>query len=124
MLSQFSHRNTTLTFLNFYSSQRRPFFYFTGCNEPDAAVVYDVKKDQLTLFIAPIDPESVIWSGLPMTVEEAKEKYDVDEVKTTKDVNSHLASTSTSATARSWASAPASPTTALSWSRLSPSILT
>jgi len=39
----------------------------------------------------------VIWSGLPMSIEEAKEKYDVDEVKTTKEVNSHLASAQTSA---------------------------
>ena len=92
MLSRFSHRNTTLTFLNFYSSQRRPFFYFTGCNEPDAAVVYDVKKDQLTLFIAPIDPESVIWSGLPLSPEQAKALYDVDAVQYTNEVNSTLAS--------------------------------
>ncbi|KAI2787776.1 putative Xaa-Pro aminopeptidase pepP [Penicillium oxalicum] len=72
--------------------QRRPFFYFTGCNEPDAAVVYDVKKDQLTLFIAPIDPESVIWSGLPLSPEQAKALYDVDAVQYTNEVNSTLAS--------------------------------
>ena len=51
----------------------------------------------MTLFIPPVEPEEVIWSGLPITTEEAKEKYDVDEVRTTKDVNSYLASSSVSA---------------------------
>lgn len=77
--------------------QRRFFYYLSGCNLADSYLTYDIPSEKLTLFIPPIEPEEVIWSGLPMTVEEAKEKYDVDEVKTTKDVNSHLASTSTSA---------------------------
>nr|GFD60529.1 hypothetical protein [Tanacetum cinerariifolium] len=34
----------------------------------------------------------VIWSGLPMSPKEAKTKYDIDDCKTTADVNSHLAS--------------------------------
>ncbi|KAJ5621201.1 hypothetical protein N7528_005984 [Penicillium herquei] len=72
--------------------QRRPFFYLSGCSLPDASVVYDVKADELTLFIPPIDPESVIWSGLPMSIEEAAKLYDVDQVLYTTDVNSHLAS--------------------------------
>lgn len=44
-----------------------------------------------TLFIPPVDPESVIWSGLPVSAEEAKEKYDVDEVKYSNDLNATLA---------------------------------
>ncbi|KAJ5485342.1 Prolidase pepP [Penicillium diatomitis] len=72
--------------------QRRPFFYLTGCNEPDASVVYDAKKDQLTLFISPIDPDSVIWMGLPLSPEQAKKQYDVDAVHYTNEVNSTLAS--------------------------------
>jgi Xaa-Pro dipeptidase len=48
----------------------------TGCLEPDSSVVYDVKKDELTLFIPPIDPDSVIWSGLPLSPEQANKLYD------------------------------------------------
>lgn len=72
--------------------QRRPFFYLTGCLEPDSSVVYDVKKDELTLFIPPIDPDSVIWSGLPLSPEQAKTLYDVDNVHYTTDVNTILSS--------------------------------
>ncbi|KAJ5102889.1 hypothetical protein N7532_003418 [Penicillium argentinense] len=72
--------------------QRRPFFYLTGCPEPDASMVYDVKADELTLFIPPIDPDSVIWSGLPLSPEEAAKLYDVDRVLYTSEVNATLAS--------------------------------
>jgi Xaa-Pro dipeptidase len=51
----------------------------------------------LTLFIPPVEPDEVIWSGLPMSPEEAKAKYDIDDCKTTKEVNPHLASSSESA---------------------------
>lgn len=63
---------------------------------PDAAVVYDAVKDELTLFIPPINPESVIWSGLPLSPEEAAKLYDVDRVLFTTDVNSTLASIASS----------------------------
>lgn len=55
--------------------------------------MYDTSADKLTLFIPPIDPESVIWSGLPMSPSEALGLYDVDHVLSTADVNSTLAST-------------------------------
>jgi Xaa-Pro dipeptidase len=45
-----------------------------------------------TLYIPPINPDEVIWSGLPMTASEALEEFDVDEVKYTAEVNSHLTS--------------------------------
>ena len=62
---------------------------------PDAHLTYHISGDKLTLFIPPLDPESVIWSGLPVSPAEAKELYDVDEVLFTTDVNptlAHLAS--------------------------------
>jgi Xaa-Pro dipeptidase len=79
------------------SSQRRYFFYLSGCELPDSYLVYEIATDKLTLFIPPVEPDEVIWSGLPMSPEEAKAKYDIDECLTTKDVNSHLASQSESA---------------------------
>jgi Xaa-Pro dipeptidase len=51
--------------------QRRYFFYFTGCPLPDCYVTYDMAVDHLTLYIPPINPEDVIWSGLPMSPAEA-----------------------------------------------------
>lgn len=54
--------------------------------------MYDAVLDQLTLFIPPVDPESVIWSGLPLSPEEASKLYDVDRVLFTTDINSTLAS--------------------------------
>ncbi|KAI9733724.1 MAG: hypothetical protein M1818_007138 [Claussenomyces sp. TS43310] len=65
---------------------------FSGCALPDSHLTYDISADELTLFIPPIDPESVIWAGLPLSAEEALELYDVDHVKTTPEVNGALAS--------------------------------
>ena len=41
---------------------------------PDTYLTYDVEKDQLTLFIPPVDADDVIWSGMPVTEKEALEK--------------------------------------------------
>lgn len=72
--------------------QRRPFFYLSGCLLPDSSLTYEINADKLTLFIPPVDPESVIWSGLPLTPEEALKLYDVDCVLPTAEVNSVLTS--------------------------------
>ncbi|KAH8729070.1 putative Xaa-Pro aminopeptidase [Phaeosphaeriaceae sp. PMI808] len=77
--------------------QRRFFFYLSGCNLPDSHLIYEIASDKLTLFIPPIEPDDVIWSGLPMSPEEAKAKYHIDDCKTTKETNPHLASASESA---------------------------
>ncbi|KAJ5668820.1 hypothetical protein N7462_009890 [Penicillium macrosclerotiorum] len=42
----------------------------------------------------PIDPESVIWSGLPLSPEEAVHRYDIDRALYTTDVNDTLAAIS------------------------------
>ncbi|KAK8159852.1 putative Xaa-Pro aminopeptidase pepP [Phyllosticta citrichinensis] len=75
--------------------QRRYFYYMTGCELPDSAVVYDLKSEKTTLFIPPVDPEEVIWSGLPMGKEEALQKYQVDDCLTTPELNSFFASSQT-----------------------------
>jgi Xaa-Pro dipeptidase len=54
--------------------QRRYFFYLSGCLLPDSFITYDMKKDYLTLYIPPINPEEVTWSGLPLSPEEAMAK--------------------------------------------------
>ncbi|KAF2431353.1 putative Xaa-Pro aminopeptidase pepP [Tothia fuscella] len=71
--------------------QRRYFYYMTGCPMPECYATYDIPKDKLTLFIPPIDPEEVIWSGLPISPEEAMKTFDVDAVLLTTEVNPYLA---------------------------------
>lgn len=70
--------------------QRRYFFYLTGCDLPDCYFIYDIQSSISTLFIPPLDPDDVIWCGLPMSTEDALAKYDVDEVKYTTEVNAAL----------------------------------
>jgi Xaa-Pro dipeptidase len=57
--------------------QRRYFFYLSGCELWDCHLTYDIADDKLTLFIPPIDPEDVVWSGLPLSAEEALQKYSI-----------------------------------------------
>lgn len=71
--------------------QRRPFMYLTGVDLPDCALIYDIETAKSTLFIPPVDPEGVIWSGLPLSIEEALAKYDVDAVLPTTELNPKLA---------------------------------
>ena len=40
--------------------QRRSFFYLSGCNLPDCHLTYNISASTLTLFIPPLDPDSVI----------------------------------------------------------------
>ncbi|KAK5627996.1 hypothetical protein RRF57_003711 [Xylaria bambusicola] len=71
--------------------QRRPFMYLTGVDVADCAFIYDIETEKSTLFIPPIDPESVIWSGFPLSPEEVLAKYDVDTVLPTTELNPMLA---------------------------------
>ena len=82
--------------------QRRYFYYMTGCALPDSYFAYDIATQKSTLFIPPIDAESVLWSGLPLSEDEALELYDVDSVRTSEGVNAFLASAGKSSK-RVWA---------------------
>lgn len=70
-----------------YSDQARPFrqnryfFYLSGCDIPGSHVIYNGPKDFLTLYLPDIDYEDVMWSGMPLSIQEAKDKFDVDDVK-------------------------------------------
>ncbi|KAF2237068.1 putative Xaa-Pro aminopeptidase pepP [Viridothelium virens] len=75
--------------------QRRYFYYLTGCPIPESYFTYDIEADKSTLYIPPVDPDEVIWSGLPVTVEEAAKLYDVDEVLENTSIKSHISSLST-----------------------------
>ncbi|KAH0608394.1 uncharacterized protein H6S33_001528 [Morchella sextelata] len=75
--------------------QRRYFYYLSGCDLPDSYLTYNVSSQTLTLYIPPISPSSVLWSGLPVSISEAKSLYDVDEVRhTTPDLHKDLLASS------------------------------
>ncbi|KAJ4391787.1 hypothetical protein N0V93_005407 [Gnomoniopsis smithogilvyi] len=76
--------------------QRRSFFYLTGCHLPDCHYTYDIATEKATLYIPPIDAESVVWSGLPLSTAEALEEYDVDHVEYTTDTNGSLSNLASS----------------------------
>ncbi|KAL9101003.1 MAG: hypothetical protein Q9163_003688 [Psora crenata] len=74
------------------SIQRRHFLYLSGCLLPDCHLTYHMPTDSLTLFIPPLDPESVIWSGLPLSPGQALEEYDIDACLPTTELAAHLSS--------------------------------
>lgn len=61
--------------------QLRYFLYLSGCHESDCFVTYDIASDRLILWLAPIDPRKVVWTGRGSTVQEALDKYDIDEAR-------------------------------------------
>ncbi|KAI1916243.1 hypothetical protein LOZ53_004120 [Ophidiomyces ophidiicola] len=71
--------------------QRRNFYYLSGCELPDSYVTYNIDADELALYIPPVDPESVMWTGLPLTPDGALQIYDVDVVLPSTEVNARLA---------------------------------
>jgi Xaa-Pro dipeptidase len=71
--------------------QRRAFFYLTGSDAADCYLLYDMASARSTLFVPPVDPESVVWSGLPPSAEEALARYDVDAVLPSTELNATLA---------------------------------
>ncbi|KAF2843700.1 hypothetical protein M501DRAFT_924957 [Patellaria atrata CBS 101060] len=70
--------------------QLRYFYYLSGVNEPDCHITYDISRDILTLWIPEITPRQVIWFGRGSTIAEAFEKYDVDDVGYSSEVDQFL----------------------------------
>lgn len=66
--------------------QRRHFYYLTGCDLPDCYFAYDIAADKSTLWIPPVDPDFVMWAGMPLMPDEALERYDIDVVKTSDEL--------------------------------------
>ncbi|OQN95546.1 hypothetical protein B0A48_18390 [Cryoendolithus antarcticus] len=59
--------------------QDRYFYCVTGSNEPDCYITYDIGKDILTLWLPTIDYTRVFYNGHTSTVEEALDRYDIDQ---------------------------------------------
>ena len=72
--------------------QRRYFLYLSGVVDiPDCELLYSISDDHLTLYIPPLDSEKVLWSGMPLSPQQCRRKYDVDTVYTTSSVSDHIA---------------------------------
>lgn len=70
--------------------QNRYFYYLSGCEIPGSALLYSFKKDKLCLFLPNVDWDDVIWSGMPLSIEEVQKICDVDEVYHMKQLNEVL----------------------------------
>ncbi|KAI3404546.2 pepP [Candida oxycetoniae] len=77
--------------------QNRYFFYLSGCNIPGAHVLYKSEENQLILFLPDVDKEDIMWSGLPLSKEDAEKKFDADEIKFVADIKEELSKLKTKA---------------------------
>lgn len=73
--------------------QNRYFHYLSGIDQiAGAFVLFNVFNDKLTLFLPNIDEDDIMWSGMPLSPEDALKDYDFDEVLYAKDVAKTLKS--------------------------------
>lgn len=61
--------------------QNRYFYYLSGCELPGCHIIYEPQDDKLTLYLPNIDEDDVMWSGMPISLDEALDKYDIDDCK-------------------------------------------
>lgn len=79
-----------------YSDQAKPFrqnryfFYLSGCDIPGSHIIYNGQTDYLTLYLPDIDYDDVMWSGMPLSLKEALETFDVDQVKYASELHRDL----------------------------------
>src|ERR1700738_4958619 len=59
--------------------QDSDFFYLTGFDEPESALLLDAQERKTVLFVRPRDPDREVWDGPRAGVDGAKEHYGADE---------------------------------------------
>ncbi|CCF56478.1 hypothetical protein KAFR_0B01790 [Kazachstania africana CBS 2517] len=67
--------------------QERYFYYLSGVDIPNSTILYLTSLKKLILFLPDVNSDDIIWSGMPMSIEEASKKFDVDEVHYLKEFN-------------------------------------
>lgn len=73
--------------------QNRYFHYLTGIEQiAGAFILFNVANEKLTLFLPNVDEDDIMWSGLPLSKEDALKEFDVDEVYYAKDIETTLKS--------------------------------
>ncbi|CAO3642318.1 unnamed protein product [Mucor hiemalis] len=60
--------------------QESNFFYVTGVAEPDFQLVINIATKKTHLIAPNVNPDHVMWMGMPNSLETLIAKYDVDEV--------------------------------------------
>ncbi|ODV84847.1 hypothetical protein CANARDRAFT_200045 [[Candida] arabinofermentans NRRL YB-2248] len=61
--------------------QNRYFHYLSGVDQIGGCfILFELSSNKLTLFLPEIDYDDIMWSGMPLSIEEASSKYDVAEV--------------------------------------------
>lgn len=60
--------------------QNRYFYYLSGVDLPGCSILFNFSTDKLILFLPNVDWDDVLWSGMPISLEEAAKEFDVDEV--------------------------------------------
>lgn len=71
--------------------QNRYFHYLSGVDQiPGCYILYILADDKLILYLPEIDWDDVMWSGMPKSLKDAAQQYDVDEVRYEAEINKKL----------------------------------
>ncbi|KAJ1970629.1 hypothetical protein H4R35_005754 [Dimargaris xerosporica] len=76
------------TELPFY--QDANFYYLTGAADPDLKFVYDIATGHSTLLVPQLPPEEIIWIGEQEPLQELQDRYPVDKVRFTHELEALL----------------------------------
>ena len=66
--------------------QESNFWYLTGVNEADCALVLDLKKEEYHLFVPERDAQYAVWHGFVKTKEQYQEEYQPDHLHYQNDI--------------------------------------
>ncbi|CAN3475181.1 hypothetical protein DICA0_C03752 [Diutina catenulata] len=72
--------------------QERYFFYLSGCETPGSHLTVDIASGKLTLYLADIDYDDIMWSGYPLSQDDAYKRFQVDEIKYASELAGDLSS--------------------------------
>src|SRR5690554_3839191 len=66
--------------------QESNFWYLTGVNEPECAVIIDLKTEEYHLFVPQRDAQFAVWHGYVKTLEAYQEQYKPDHLHYSNEV--------------------------------------
>ena len=66
--------------------QESNFWYLTGANEPECALILDLKKEEYHLFVPKRDAQFAVWHGYVKTDEQYKKEYNPDHLHYSNDI--------------------------------------
>jgi Xaa-Pro dipeptidase len=70
--------------------QESNFFWLTGCHEPDFCVTLDPATSKISLFLPEYEADHALWMGSPSTPAQVLDRYQVDQVLYSSELESHL----------------------------------